>query len=217
VTPFFTDPFTGFGPDRFPVPVDDPPIQPAGLGLRDLGGDLSLAAGLGGLRPVQARHRPRLGPPRWPLFVSLAIGASWISVALIAPVLSTILIWVMLRWRASRASRGANTRDWPWLALPLGLYAGWLTAASSVALATVAAGYGLGSVTVLSWIGVASRFSSPSPSPRACACPPTRSPSPGRWRGSSRPTPPAPGLRGAAIGGVLGMLWLMLKVLRPRH
>jgi hypothetical protein len=30
VMPFFTDPFTGFGPDRFPVPVDDPPIQPAG-------------------------------------------------------------------------------------------------------------------------------------------------------------------------------------------
>jgi hypothetical protein len=61
VVPFFTDPFTGFGPDRFPVPVDDPPIQPAGLGLRDLGGDLPLAAGLGGLRPDQARHRIRAG------------------------------------------------------------------------------------------------------------------------------------------------------------
>jgi hypothetical protein len=49
----------------------------------------------------------------------------------------------------------APSRDWPWLALPLGLYAGWLTAASSVALATVAAGYGIGGVATLSWVGLA--------------------------------------------------------------
>jgi hypothetical protein len=97
---------------------------------------------------------PGWDAPRWPLFVSLAIGASWIPVALVAPVLSTILIWVMLAG-ALLALRAAPLRDWPWLALPLGLYAGWLTAASCVALATVAVGYGLGSVTVLSWIGVA--------------------------------------------------------------
>jgi hypothetical protein len=45
-------------------------------------------------------------------------------------------------------------RDRAWLALPLGLYAGWLTAASCVALATVVAGYGLGKRHGLSWIGV---------------------------------------------------------------
>jgi hypothetical protein len=127
---------------------------------------------------------------RWPLFVSVAIGASWISVALIAPVLATVLIWVMLAG-ALLALRLAPTRDWPWLALPLGLYAGWLTAASSVALATVAAGYGLGSTTTLSWVGVAlALLIADHDRHSACACPPTLWQSHGRWRASSRPTAP---------------------------
>jgi hypothetical protein len=60
--------------------------------------------------------------------------------------MSTILIWVMLIGALLALRAAHRTRDWPWLALPIGLYAGWLTAASCVALATVAAGYGLGSV-----------------------------------------------------------------------
>jgi hypothetical protein len=135
--------------------VDDPPIQPAGwafaiwgviylwllasagFGLfkRDIdpGWD---ATALAALR--EPRHRGVLDTRR-------ADGA---------PVMSTILIWVMLIG-ALLALRAAPAHDRAWLALPIGLYAGWLTAASCVALATVAAGYGLGSVSTLSWVGVA--------------------------------------------------------------
>jgi hypothetical protein len=153
VTPFIADPFTGFDPALFPVPVDDPPIQPAGWAFAIWGVIylwLLVSAGYGLFKRDVDPDWDRL---RWPLFVSVGIGASWISVALIAPVLATVLIWLMLIG-AVIALRLAPTRDFPWLALPLGLYAGWLTAASSVALATVLAGYGWGSVTVMSWIGV---------------------------------------------------------------
>ena len=30
VSPLFTQGFNGFEPDQFPVPQDDPPVQPAG-------------------------------------------------------------------------------------------------------------------------------------------------------------------------------------------
>jgi hypothetical protein len=216
VIPFFTDPFTGFGPDRFPVPVDDPPIQPAGWAFAIWGVIYLWLLASAGFGLIKRDTDPGWDAPRWPLFVSLAIGASWIPVALVAPVLSTILIWVMLAG-ALLALRAAPLRDWPWLALPIGLYAGWLTAASCVALATVAVGYGLGSVTVLSWIGVALALiiavtmtqGLPVPTyPLAVA-----------WALAgivAANATEAPAFAGAALGGVLGMLWLMLKVLRPK-
>jgi len=49
----------------------------------------------------------------------------------------------------------APARDRAWNALPVGLYAGWLTAASCVALGTVAMGYGLASPVAISWAGLA--------------------------------------------------------------
>jgi hypothetical protein len=86
VTPFFADPFTGFDPALFPVPVDDPPIQPAGWAFAIWGVIylwLLVSAGFGLFKRDIDPDWDRL---RWPLFVSVAIGASWISVALIAPV-----------------------------------------------------------------------------------------------------------------------------------
>jgi hypothetical protein len=216
VTPFIADPFTGFDPALLPNPVDDPPIQPAGWAFAIWGVIylwLLVSAGYGLFKRDIDPDWDRL---RWPLFASIAIGASWISVALIAPVFATVLIWVMLAG-ALLALRLAPTRDWPWLALPLGLYAGWLTAASSVALATVAAGYGLGSTTTLSWVGVAlalliavtmtQRLRVPT-YPLAVA-----------WALAgivAANYPDAPAFAGVALGGMLGMLWLMFKTLRPK-
>jgi len=153
VTPFIADPFTGFAPELFPVPVDDPPIQPAGWAFAIWGVIylwLLASAGFGLFKRDTDADWDRA---RWPLFVSVGIGASWISVAFVAPVLATVLIWLMLGG-ALLALRQAPARDTAWFALPVGLYAGWLTAASCVALATVAAGYGFGSATMLSWAGL---------------------------------------------------------------
>jgi hypothetical protein len=86
VTPFIADPFTGFDPALFPVPVDDPPIQPAGWAFAIWGVIylwLLVSAGFGLFKRDTDPDWDRL---RWPLFVSVGIGASWISVALIAPV-----------------------------------------------------------------------------------------------------------------------------------
>lgn len=154
VSPLFTDPFTGFDPGLFPVPVDDPPVQPAGYafalwGLIYLG--LVAMAGYGLFRRDTA---PDWDRTRWPLFISLAVGASWISVANIAPVMATILIFVMLGGALLALSRAPKRDQW-WFAIPVGLYAGWLSAASFVALGTVAMGYGLVSPALGSWIALA--------------------------------------------------------------
>ncbi|MBF9047661.1 hypothetical protein LSUCC0031_11100 [Rhodobacterales bacterium LSUCC0031] len=151
LSPLLSQPFTGFDPAQMPIQVDDPPIQPAGYAFAIWGVIylwLLASAGFGLIRRDTA---PDWDRARWPLFASLAIGAGWIAVALSAPVMATILIWAMLIGAVLALLHGTN-QDRAWFALPLGLYAGWLTAASCVALGTVAMGYGLGSQTSLSWI-----------------------------------------------------------------
>jgi len=151
ISPFLAQPFTGFDTAQLPTPVDDPPIQPAGYAFSIWGVIYLWLLGLAGYGLIRRDTAPDWDAGRWGLFVSLAIGASWIAVALSAPVMATVLIWVMLAgaiWALLRAP----ARDLWWNALPLGLYAGWLTAASCVALGTVAMGYGLGSPVAVSWV-----------------------------------------------------------------
>lgn len=140
VTPFLADPFTGFDPALFPDPVDDPPLQPAGWAFSIWGVIYLWLLASAGYGLFKRDVDPGWDRLRWPLFVSIAIGASWISVALIAPVMATVLIWVMLGGALLALGR-APSYDQPWLALPLGLYAGWLTAASSVSVGLVLGGY----------------------------------------------------------------------------
>ena len=78
---------------------------------------------------------------RLPLALSLFVGCFWLAVAVASPIWASVLIWVMLvsalyaLFRAPREDRG-------FAALPVGLYAGWLSAASCVTLGLLAAGYG---------------------------------------------------------------------------
>jgi len=151
LSPLLTQPFTGFDPTQMPVTVDNPPIQPAGYAFSIWGVIylwLLVSAGFGLFRRDTA---PDWDAGRWGLFASLAIGASWISVALIAPVTATVLIWLMLAgalWALLRQP----ARDRAWNAWPIGLYAGWLTAAACVALGSVLMGYGIGSPIAVSWV-----------------------------------------------------------------
>jgi hypothetical protein len=153
VTPFFTEPFTGFDPAQLPVAVAEPPIQPAGYAFSIWGVIylwLLASAGFGLVRRDTAAD---WDAGRWALIGSVAIGASWITIALRDPVIATVLIWLMLAgalWALLRAPR----RDRAWNALPVGLYAGWLTAASCVALGTVAMGHGLAGPVAVSWAGL---------------------------------------------------------------
>jgi hypothetical protein len=216
LSPFLAPSFSGFDPGQFPVPVDDPPIQPAGWAFSIWGVIYVWLLASAGFGLVRRDTDARWDRTRWPLLLSVGVGASWLGVAATAPVMATILIWVMLGG-ALLALRAAPVADRAWLSLPLGLYAGWLTAASCVALANVAAGYGLGDVVVLSWTGLALAL--------VIAI--------GVTLKERVPTYPlavgwalagvvaanfaaSPAFAGAALGGVLGMAWLTFRSLPAR-
>ncbi|TNF64760.1 MAG: hypothetical protein EP307_01750 [Rhodobacteraceae bacterium] len=139
---FVVPDFGGFAPDQFPVPQDDPAVQPAGYafaiwGLIYLGLTASALFGL-----IARRTAPDWAEMRPWLALSLAVGASWLPVAKLSPVAATVLIWAMLI-PALKALFAAPLLDRWWARAPIGLYAGWLSAASCVAVGLVLAGWGL--------------------------------------------------------------------------
>ncbi len=141
VSPFFVESFAGFDPDQFPVPQANPPVQPAGYAFSIWGiiyGWLILG-GLWGL--FKASQDGQWHDMRLPLIVSLFVGTFWLAVANASPVWASVMIWAMLL-TALAALFVAPVRDRVWAAYPVGLYAGWLSAASCVSLGLLAAGYG---------------------------------------------------------------------------
>ncbi len=150
-SPFFVPEFSGFDPDLYPVPQIDPPVQPAGYafaiwGLIYLWLILHAAFGL-----LRRDTDPAWDAPRWPLFLSLAIGASWLAVAERSPVLATILIWVMLAGALAALFLSRSHPDRWLLQAPIAVYAGWLTAASCVSTGLLGAGYGLVTNELSGW------------------------------------------------------------------
>lgn len=141
VSPFLVDGFAGFDPDQFPIRQENPPVQPAGYAFAIwsvIYGWLILGLGWG---LVRAPRDGQWHDMRLPLCISLAVGSTWLAVAVASPVWATVLIWVMLV-AALAALFMAPVADTPWAALPVGLYAGWLSAAACVSLGLLAAGYG---------------------------------------------------------------------------
>lgn len=133
--------FGGFDADQFPIPQEDPPVQPAGYAFAIWGVIcLWLTAGalFGLLRRAEA---PDWQPMRAPLCLSLAVGTIWLPVAVTSAVWAAILIWVMLAGALIALFRAPALDRW-WAAYPLGLYTGWLSAAACVALGLVSAGWG---------------------------------------------------------------------------
>lgn len=133
-------PFGGFAPDAFPVPQADPPVQPAGYAFSIWGLIYLWLLAMGAFGLFKRADDAAWDRTRWPLFVSLAIGTAWLPVASQSPEWATVLIWVMLVTAAVGLIRAPRADVW-WLAVPVGLYAGWLTAASSVSIGLLGAGY----------------------------------------------------------------------------
>lgn len=159
VSPAFTDGFSGFDPELFPEPQRNPPVQPAGyaFGIWGLIYLWLLAHGTVGL--VARRDDAGWDAARWPLIGSLVVGAGWIAVANASAVWATVMIWAMLAGAVlalMRAPRGDGLARWIGTA-PLGIYAGWLTAASCVSIGLMLGGYGMTSprVAALIALGVA--------------------------------------------------------------
>ncbi|MBT0958872.1 hypothetical protein IV417_15895 [Alphaproteobacteria bacterium KMM 3653] len=140
--PFLSPEFGGFDPDRYPIPQNDPPVQPAGWAFSIWGVIylwLLVHAGMGLMRGEDAEW----DAGRWMLFASLVIGAAWLPVALASPVWATLMIWVMLF--TALGALGAMGRARPdWAARwPVAFYAGWLTAACFVSVGLMLGGYGV--------------------------------------------------------------------------
>lgn len=155
LSPAITVPFRGYTPDLFPVAQIDPSIQPAGYAFAIWGVIyvwLAVSA-LFGL--VKRGSAPDWQHARLPLILSLAPGALWLWVAGFAPITATLLIFWMLGcaiWALLRSP----LRDYWLFAVPVGLYAGWLTAAAHVSLGVVIGGYGLLSETMAALVCVGS-------------------------------------------------------------
>ncbi|MGC3936433.1 hypothetical protein ACOTTU_01360 [Roseobacter sp. EG26] len=140
-SPLLVSDFNGFDADQFPMPQDNPPIQPAGYAFAIWGVIyLWLIVGMA-FGAIKRAEDPGWHAMRAPLSISLAIGTIWLAVATQSPVWASVLIWAMLI-SALFALFRAPRQDQLWAALPVGLYTGWLSAASSVSLGLLAAGYG---------------------------------------------------------------------------
>ncbi|MEO0667101.1 MAG: hypothetical protein AAFZ99_04240 [Pseudomonadota bacterium] len=140
-SPLWVPDFGGFEPDSFPIPQDDPPVQPKGYAFAIWGIIylwLIVGAGFGLLRRGTDAGWNRM---RAPLALSLAVGAIWLPVAVLSPVWATILIWAMLVPALVALFRAPAGDAWA-AAWPVGLYAGWLSAASCVAIGLLLGGYG---------------------------------------------------------------------------
>lgn len=149
-SPIFSGAFGGFEPGQFPIPQDHPPAQPAGYAFSIWGLIYLWLLAHAGFGLFARDVDPGWDAPRWALIVSLGVGATWIPVAGLSPVWATVLIWVMLV--SALVAVFVTGRGDRWLLqAPVAIYAGWLTAASFVALALVSAGWGYATEAGAAW------------------------------------------------------------------
>ena len=142
ISPAFAPPFSGFTESQLPNPQIDPPVQPAGYAFAIWGVIyiwLIVSALFGIWKRIDADdwHHARL-----PLGFSLAIGVPWIAIANSSAIWATVTI-ILMAIGAILALIRAPQRDRWWFQAPVALYAGWLTAASWVSIATTMAGYNM--------------------------------------------------------------------------
>jgi hypothetical protein len=153
-SPLWVPGFGGFDPDKFPFPQTNPPVQPAGYAFSIWGVIylwLIIGCGFGAWRRAKDAA---WAPMRMPLALSLGFGAIWLPVAVLSPIWATLLIWVMLITALWALWLSPRTDAWA-AALPVALYAGWLSAASFVALGLILGGYGWTSDTTAAWLMIA--------------------------------------------------------------
>jgi len=141
LAPQVTPNFTGYDPAIFPVIVERPSIQPAGYAFAIWGVIftwLLASTAWGLLRPMAAWNAPR-----WPYIASVLMGAAWLAIAPHAPITATILIATMAACTFAAFLNSSPSESRWWVQAPIGLYAGWLTAATGVSLGVVLAGHGI--------------------------------------------------------------------------
>lgn len=165
VAPAFTS-FTGFSSDQLPIPQIDPPVQLAGYAFGIWGVIYAwlLLSAVYGL--WKRADDPAWDAARPDLIVSLAIGAPWLYVATQSAIWATVMIIAMTLFAIRALLATPRLFDRWMFQAPVALYAGWLTAASWVSIASTSAGYGIatdswgwavigiiGALAVAIWVG----------------------------------------------------------------
>ncbi|EBA05939.1 hypothetical protein ABFK29_09450 [Sagittula stellata E-37] len=150
---FVVPDFNGFTADQFPKIIEEPPVQPSGYAFSIWGLIyvwLLVAAIFGAIRRSDDED---WGPMRPWLSLSLALGSTWLPVASVSPLASTVLIFLMLAAALRALFRVGDTDRWLQQA-PVAIYSGWLTAAAFVALGVVLGGYDVFSPTISALISL---------------------------------------------------------------
>ncbi len=153
LSPFFVSDFSGFSSDQLPYPQVKPPIQPAGYAFSIWGLIylwLLISAIFGLVKRANDEHWQNY---RVPLIVSVLVGSTWLPVALASAEWATVLIFIMLISSLIGFLR-TDVKDSWLLQTPIAIYAAWLTAASSVSLGIILAGYGLLSANLAAYVGL---------------------------------------------------------------
>lgn len=142
VSPALTRPFSGFRADQLPVPQIDPPIQPEGYAFAIWGLIYAwlVVSAVYGL--IKRSNDAAWNKARKQLILSLAVGTPWLAVANASAIWATVLIFIMAATAIAALLRAPQEDQWM-LKVPVGIYAGWLTAASFVSLGSTSAGYGI--------------------------------------------------------------------------
>lgn len=135
-------PFDGYDGAQLPIPQEEAPILPAGWAFSIWGVIFSwlvVSAAYGAWRRAFDAEWDRV---RVPLAVSLALGTAWPAIAERSAVWASVVIALMAA-AAIAAFLAAPGRDRAILRGPVGLYAGWLTAATFVSAGSALAGFGV--------------------------------------------------------------------------
>ena len=139
--PFLTAPFTGYPPETFPVVIDRPAIQPAGYAF-SIWSVIYLWLIAHAVMGFWKRAKSiDWDDTRLPLSAALAFGTVWLWIAPNFPMIATIVIIFMLIAALSAFLVADEFYDRWILSAPLGLFAGWLSAASAVSVGILLAGY----------------------------------------------------------------------------
>jgi hypothetical protein len=152
--PFVTPPFTGYDPGLFPVSIARPSIQPAGYAFA-IWGVIYLWLAVSAVFGLTRRDDPSWRRTDVWHVGALILGTLWLAIANDYPLTATFTIIVMAGFTLAGFLAASPTKDRWWLQAPLGLFAGWLTAASMVSLGVVVSGYGLLSDTATALVMLA--------------------------------------------------------------
>jgi len=141
LAPAVTPPFSGYAADTFPVQIERAAIQPAGYAF-SIWGVIYLWLLVSAVAGFWQRGNAGWSRPFLPHLAALLLGTLWLAIASGFPILAAVTITLMAActlWAFLSADPAYNR----WLQqAPLGLFAGWLTAATCVTWGILLVGYG---------------------------------------------------------------------------